>query len=182
MLTNIFATNNQYSIIYADPPWEYSAWSKKAQKHVTRHYSTMTAQEIGDLPISRIAKDDSVLLLWATFPNLPLALEIIKKWGFEYKTCAFIWIKKNKKKPSLFWGMGYYTRSNAEMCLLATRGKPLQRLSRKVHSVICQPVEQHSKKPDETRDRIVELFGELPRIELFARQHVDGWDCWGDEV
>ena len=79
-------------------------------------------------------------------------------------------------------GMGYYTRANAEYCLLATKGKILERKSRSVSSVIISHLEQHSKKPAETRERIVELFGDRPRIELFARQYADGWDCWGNEV
>ena len=182
MKVDIFSTDKKYNIIYADPPWAFTAWSSKAQKHVSKHYPTMTIQEIMDLPVGRLAEDNSVLLMWATFPNLPLALATIEAWGFQYKTCAFTWIKHNKKTPSLFWGMGYYTRSNAEICLLATKGKPLKRLSHKVHSVITSPVEAHSKKPDETRERISELFGDLPRIELFARQYADGWDCWGNEV
>lgn len=182
MKVDIFSTDKKYNIIYADPPWSFTAWSSKAQKHVSKHYPTMTIQEIIDLPVGRLAEDNSVLLMWATFPNLPLALATIEVWGFQYKTCAFTWIKHNKKTPSLFWGMGYYTRSNAEICLLATKGKPLKWLSHKVHSVITSPVEAHSKKPDETRERISELFGDLPRIELFARQHADGWDCWGNEV
>ena len=182
MKVDIFNTEKKYSIIYADPPWQFSAWSNKAQKHVSKHYSTMTIQEIMDLPVEKLTTDNAVLLMWATFPNLPLALDAIKAWGFAYKTSAFTWIKQNKKSNSLFWGMGYYTRSNAEVCLLATKGKPLPRLSHKVHSAIVSPVEQHSKKPDEARNRIVELFGDLPRIELFARQHADGWDCWGNEV
>ena len=182
MRVDIFDTDKKYNIIYADPPWSFSSWSNKAQKHVTKHYKTMTIEEIKGLPIQDIAADNAVLCMWATFPNLSLALETIDAWGFTYKTTAFTWVKQNKRNSSLFWGMGYYTRSNAEICLLATRGKPLQRLSHKVHSVIVSPVEQHSKKPDETRVRIEELFGDVPRIELFARQHTDGWDCWGNEV
>ena len=182
MKIDIFDGQNKYNIIYADPPWQFSAWSNKAQKHVSKHYATMTIQQIMELPISELAADNAVLLMWATFPNLPLALKTMEAWGFRYNTCAFTWVKQNKKTPSLFWGMGYYTRSNAEVCLLATKGKPLPRLSHKVHSVIVSPVEEHSKKPDEVRKRIVELFGDLPRIELFARQQADGWDCWGNEV
>jgi N6-adenosine-specific RNA methylase IME4 len=182
MNVDICSTQKKYSIIYADPPWEFSRWSNKAQRHVTGHYSTMTIQEIMDLPVKEIAADNAVLLMWATFPNLPLALKAIEAWGFTYKTCAFTWVKQNKKSESLFWGMGYYTRSNAEICLLATRGKPLPRLSHKVHSVIVSPVERHSKKPASTRERIVELFGNIPRIELFAREQIEGWDCWGNEV
>lgn len=182
MTVDIFNTDKKYDIIYADPPWSFTAWSNKAKKHVTQHYQTMTEQEIMELPVASIAADNAVLCIWATFPNLPLALSAIKAWGFAYKTCAFTWVKQNRKSIGLFWGMGYYTRSNAEVCLLATRGKPLPRLSHKVHSVIMSPVEQHSKKPDEARERIEELFGDVPRIELFARQHAEGWDCWGNEV
>ena len=178
---NGLPSGKRYDIIYADPPWGFSAWSRKAQRHVSKHYSTMTDREIMELPVGRIASDNAVLLMWATFPSLPLALATIDAWGFTYKTCAFTWVKGNKRAPSLFWGMGYYTRSNAEVCLLATKGKPLKRLSRRVHSVIMAPVQKHSQKPQEARDRIVELFGDLPRIEMFARQSTPGWDCWGNE-
>jgi N6-adenosine-specific RNA methylase IME4 len=182
MFTDIFATDKKYDIIYADPPWDFTKWSDKTQRHVTTHYHTMSAQDIKALPVNDLAADNAVLLLWATFPQIQLALDTIKAWGFKYKTCAFTWVKQNKKSPTWFWGLGYYTRSNAEVCLLATKGKPLARCSHRVHSVITSPVERHSKKPDETRTRIVELFGDRPRIELFARETADGWDCWGDEV
>ena len=182
MKVDIFDTSKKYSIIYADPPWQFSAWSNKAQKHVSKHYQTMTIQDIKDLPVNELASENAVLFMWATFPNLLLALDAIKAWGFTYKTCAFTWLKQNKKSSGLFWGMGYYTRSNAEVCLLATKGKPLPRMSHSVHSAIVSPIEEHSKKPDEARNRIVDLFGDLPRIELFARQNADGWDCWGNEV
>ena len=182
MKVDLFDTSKKYSIIYADPPWQFSAWSNKAQKHVSKHYQTMTIQDIKDLPVNELSAENAALFMWATFPNLPLALDAIKAWGFTYKTCAFTWLKQNKKSSSLFWGMGYYTRSNAEVCLLATKGKPLPRMSHGVHSAIVSPIEEHSKKPDEARNRIVDLFGDLPRIELFARQHADGWDCWGNEV
>ncbi len=101
---------------------------------------------------------------------------------WAYKTIAFCWVKQNKNSDGIFKGMGYYTRSNAEICLLATRGRVLERKSRSVSSVIISHIERHSKKPAETRDRIVELFGDLPRIELFARETAPGWDCWGNEV
>lgn len=109
------------------------------------------------------------------------AFKVIRAWGFEYKTVAFAWAKQNKKADSLFWGMGYWTRANVELCLLATKGH-LKRVSSKVHQVIMSHIEEHSKKPAETRDRIVELMGDLPRIELFARQKTSGWDVWGNEV
>jgi N6-adenosine-specific RNA methylase IME4 len=106
---------------------------------------------------------------------------LIASWGFEYKTVAFTWVKKNKKSDSWFWGMGNWTRANAEVCLLATKGKP-KRISAAVHSIISTPVRKHSQKPDEARDRIVQLLGDLPRIELFAREETAGWDVWGDEI
>ena len=114
-------------------------------------------------------------------PKLNECFDLISSWGFEYKTCAFTWIKTNKKSDSLFWGMGRWTRANPEVCLLAAKGTP-KRLSASVHSVVMSPIREHSRKPDEVRDRIVELVGDLPRIELFARQRVDGWDAWGNEV
>ena len=182
MKVDILNTDKKYNIIYADPPWQFTAWSKKAQKHVSQHYQTMTIDDIKSLPVNDLAADNAVLFIWATFPNLKWAFDVIEAWGFTYKTCAFTWVKQNKKSNSLFWGMGYYTRSNAEVCLLATKGKPLPRVSHRVHSAIISPVEAHSKKPDEARERIVELFGDIPKIELFARQKTGNWDCWGDEV
>jgi N6-adenosine-specific RNA methylase IME4 len=141
----------------------------------------MSAKDIYKMPVNEIADDNCILFIWVTYPNLLEGLETIKRWGFTYKTCGFSWIKKNKKADSLFWGMGYYTRSNNEICLLATKGKP-KRISSRVHQVVIDKIREHSRKPDCVRDRIVELCGDLPRIELFARQRVDGWDCWGKEI
>ena len=154
-----FPEDKKYNIIYADPAWSYG----------------------GKLPVSDISADNSILLMWATFPLLDKALRVIRDWGFEYKTCAFTWIKKNKKSDSFFWGMGMWTRSNAEVCLIGTKGKP-KRNSASVHQVVYDPIREHSRKPDCVRDRIVELCGDLPRIELFARRKVEGWDYWGNEV
>lgn len=184
MKIDIFNTDKKYNIIYADPPWQYKVWSEDTglKRSAESHYSTMKKEDIQKLPIKNICKKDCVLLLWVTFPCLEEGLELINAWGFKYKTVAFTWIKKNKRSDSDFVGMGYYTRANAEICLLATKGKPLRRCSRSVRQVIQSKIREHSRKPDEARTRIVELFGDIPRIELFARQHVDGWDCWGNEV
>ena len=181
---DIFSTSRKYSIIYADPPWRYKVWSRDTGlgRSADSHYSTMEKQDIEALPINEISNKDSVLFLWVTAPCLEQGLELVKKWGFKYKTIGFNWVKQNKKSDSLFWGMGYYTRANAEICILATKGKTLPRISRRVHQVVLSHVEEHSKKPNEVRKRIVELFGDLPRIELFARQYADGWDCWGNAV
>lgn len=183
MKVDIFNTNKKYSIIYADPPWQYKVWSNKGHGRTAEsHYPTMTKTDIQNLPIPSLCENNSVLFLWVTYPCLEEGLELIRAWGFTYKTVAFTWVKQNKKSDSFFMGMGYYTRANAEYCLLATKGKILERKSRAVHSVVCTHIERHSKKPNEVRDRIVQLFGDIPRIELFARQTVDGWDCWGNEV
>lgn len=183
MRDDIFNTNNRYSIIYADPPWAYQVWSDKGKgRSAENHYPTMSKADIQNLPIPRICEKDCVLFLWVTAPCLEQGLELIRAWGFTYKTVAFTWVKQNKKSDSFFTGMGYYTRANAEYCLLATKGKILERKSRAVHSVVCTHIERHSKKPNEVRDRIVQLFGDIPRIELFAREYADGWYCWGNEV
>ena len=172
----------KYSIIYADPPWAYRTYSKKGQgRSAESHYPTMCIEDIKALPVGELAAKDCALFLWATFPQLPEALRLIHAWGFRYKTVAFVWLKRNRKSPSWFYGMGYWTRSNAEICLLAKRGKPKRR-SAGVHQFIISPVEEHSKKPDVTRDKIIELAGDLPRVELFARQKAPGWDVWGNEV
>ena len=141
----------------------------------------MHTSDICALPVKDITADNSILFMWATFPKIPDALEVIKAWGFQFKTVGFVWIKKNKKSGNLFWGMGMWTRSNAEICLIAVKGKP-QRINLAVHQVIISPIEQHSKKPDETRERILQLMGDLPRVELFARQAPEGWAVWGNEV
>ncbi len=168
-----------YGIIYADPPWPYR--QKRLQGAAEHHYKTMSIENIFQLPISKIAADDSVLFLWATFPQLPEALRVITAWGFQYKTVAFVWLKQNKKTPSWFYGLGFWTRGNAEICLLATKGRP-KRKAANIHQLIISPVEEHSKKPDIVREKIITLMGDLPRIELFARQQPPGWDVWGDEV
>ena len=141
----------------------------------------MSKEDIQALPIKDLAEDDCMLFLWATYPCLLEALELIPAWGFTYKTVAFTWVKRNKISPSWFWGLGMWTRANAEICILATKGNP-KRISKGIHSIIDTPIEEHSKKPDEVRNRIVQLCGDLPRIELFARQKKDGWDAWGLEV
>jgi N6-adenosine-specific RNA methylase IME4 len=141
----------------------------------------MSIEQIKALPVSDLAADDCALFMWITFPCLYEALEVIEAWGFSYKTLAFVWVKQNRKSESLFWGMGYWTRANAELCILATKGHP-KRQSSSVHQVIMSHVQEHSRKPEETRTRIVQLMGDLPRIELFARQSPEGWAVWGNEV
>lgn len=181
MKVDIYNTDKKYNIIYADPPWSYKDKALQGNRGACCKYDVMKLQEINNIPVNKITENDSILFMWVTMPKLNECFEIIKSWGFEYKTCAFVWVKENKKSKSLFWGMGGWTRANAEICLIATKGKP-KRISAKIHSVIISKIREHSRKPDEARERIVELMGDLPRIELFARQQVEGWDCWGNEV
>ncbi len=181
----------KYQIIYADPPWSYQNGGVP-QGGVDAEYPTMTLEAIKSLPINEISASDSVLFLWATFPQLQEALEVIKAWGFEYKTLGFSWIKTNKNGTP-FFGIGYYAKSNCEVCLMAVKGNPHPLVkSNKVSSVIMHPKTKHSRKPDLVRNKIVELFGDLPRIELFARNTgqkdlfntnpLDGWDTFGNEA
>lgn len=171
--------NKKYQIIYADPPWNYN--DQGCQGTMANHYKGMEIKDICKLPIKNITNNNCILFLWATYPMLKEALMVIEAWGFEYKSIAFQWIKLNKKNRKPFYGLGRWTRGNTEPCLLATRGKP-KRISANVFQLIQQSRTKHSEKPSEARNKIVQLMGDLPRIELFARQQVRGWDCWGNEV
>lgn len=172
----------KYQIIYADPPWQYRVYSQKGKgRSAESHYPTMGIEEIKSLQVADLADRDCALFLWVTMPCLLEGISVLKAWGFQYKTVAFVWVKQNKKADSLFWGMGYWTRSNVELCILATKGSP-KRQSAGVHQVILSHIREHSRKPQEARERIVRLMGDIPRIELFAREKTDGWDVWGNEV
>ena len=174
--------NKKYQIIYADPPWQFKNYNDDtATNWAGGHYTLMTLDDIKNLPIKNISGEDCVLFLWVTYPTLPRAFEVIKAWGFEYKTVAFTWVKQDKSGMGIYLGMGYWTRSNAEICLLATKGNP-KRENADVRQIVLSPRREHSQKPSEIRERIIRLLGDLPRIELFARRKVDGWDCWGNEV
>ncbi|MEY2701515.1 MAG: hypothetical protein RLY43_135, partial [Bacteroidota bacterium] len=129
-----------------------------------------------------------MLFLWATFPNIQESFKVITSWGFKYKTVAFVWVKTNRNCnkmfftiKDIFFGIGYYTKSNCEVCLLGVKGKPFK-ISNQVSSVIISPLRNHSQKPPEAQERIIKLCGDVPRIELFARQKTEGWDVWGNEV
>lgn len=169
----------KYNIIYADPPWRYE--QKGVEGAAEKIYPTMSLEELCKLPVANLSEKDAVLFLWTTFPMLPNALQLIKAWGFRYKNAAFLWLKQNKSGYGWYFGLGFWTRGNAEICLLATKGHP-KRKSNRVHQFIISPLQKHSRKPDEAREKIVELIGDLPRIELFAREKTDGWDIWGNEV
>jgi len=169
---------DKYSIIYADPPWQYYEGGYKNQ---SQHYNTMTIDKLSELPVEDLAADDCILFLWVTFPILPEALSLMGQWGFEYSTIGFNWIKSNKGGKGFFFGLGRWTRSNSELCLIGTKGSPARK-DASISQIIYTPVEKHSKKPDIVRDKIIQLVGDLPRIELFARQSTKGWDVWGNEI
>jgi N6-adenosine-specific RNA methylase IME4 len=141
----------------------------------------MNLKEISALPVADIAAENSALFLWSTYPMLREAMQVIDAWGFKYKSIAFQWVKLNPKGVGYFFGLGRWTRGNTEPCLIAVKGKP-QRVSSKVSQLIVEPVGQHSAKPAIVRNKIIELVGDLSRIELFARQRTDGWDAWGNEL
>ena len=179
MKVDIFNTDKKYNIIYADPPWQYK--DKKCSGACEQHYSTMNVKEICELPIEKISEKDCVLFMWATYPQLKEALQVIEAWGFKYKTIGFQWIKQNKSGNGYFFGLGRWTRGNTECCLIATKGKP-KRKDNAISQLVFAPLGRHSAKPKIVREKIVDLIGEMPRIELFARQYADGWDCWGNEA
>ena len=176
--------DKKYQIIYADPPWKYNSRAN----HKTRfrggacgHYSLMEMEDIKALPVKNITADNCALFLWTTFPYLKEQLEVFNAWGFKYKTVGFSWLKTNKRNGFPFFGVGYYTKSNMELCLLGIKGK-MKPITNKISQVIIAPRNKHSEKPKEIKDKIVELMGDLPRIELLARQKTEGWDVWGNEV
>lgn len=175
-------TKKKYNIIYADPPWSFKHYSDKGKGRAPdNYYKCQNLKDIKELPVEDLAADNCILFMWVTFPFLEKSFEVLKSWGFKYKTIGFTWVKRNKKANSWFWGMGYWTRSNAEICIIATKGT-ITRQSSSVHQIIDTPIEEHSKKPDITRDKIIELVGDIPRIELFARKKTKGWEVYGDEV
>ncbi len=176
--------DKKYKIILADPPWEYSS-DPKSKRGIWglahQRYQTLSMDDLKKLPVSTIADDNCILFMWATFPNLQQGLDLIKAWGFEFKTVAFVWEKlgKTNNTPKKY-GLGWYTRSNCEIVMLGRKGK-FDRRSAAVQQIIKSTISEHSKKPDEVRKRILKLCGDIPRIELFARTKVHGWDVWGND-
>ena len=177
----------KYGAILADPPWRFETWGDQtnASTDVERHYSTMSRAQIEALPVSDLAARDSVLFLWVTWPTLLQAIDLIEKWGFLYKTCAFNWVKgdslpmfPNDVRDKI--GGGYWTRSNSEVCLLASRGSP-KRQNADVRQIVIADRREHSRKPDEIHERIERLVAG-PYLELFARAPREGWTVWGNET
>jgi N6-adenosine-specific RNA methylase IME4 len=176
-----------YGAILADPPWHFVPYSHGPQSRVGPSYSVMSFDALADLPVADLAADNSVLFCWGMWVMLSEAMSLIDAWGFQYKTCAFSWIKANTQQIDMFrddadgdMGLGYWVRQGSEFCLLATRGNP-KRLNADVRQAIIAPRREHSRKPDGIHERIERLVAG-PYLELFARQRRPGWDCWGNET
>jgi N6-adenosine-specific RNA methylase IME4 len=187
-IDTLLATGERFAVICLDPPWTFSTWSENGKgRSAEQHYRCQPRNFIRALPIADLAAPNCAVFVWTTDPMLPETFEILRAWGFEYKTVGFVWVKTLKSAPvfgsfaqQLHWGQGYYTRSNPEYCLLAGRGR-LLRLDKGVHQVIVSPVQEHSRKPDEALIRIERLF-DGPYLEMFARRPRSGWTCFGDEL
>lgn len=177
---DLFNTSKKYSIIYADPPWKYDNQKNNDPAMGGITYNVMKLEDICNLPVQNICEKDCILFLWVTMPKLREGLKVIENWGFDYKTCAFCWVKQNPKNDGIYSGLGHWVNGNAELCLLAKKGHP-KRISKNVKQIVLAHRSRHSEKPGEVRDRIVQLMGDLPRVELFARKEISGWDCWGDD-
>jgi N6-adenosine-specific RNA methylase IME4 len=168
----------RYGAILADPPWSFRNWSARGTgRNALSHYDCLDFDSLAALPIADLAADDCALFMWATDPLLPQAIDLLRAWGFEYKTVAFHWVKLNKRNADYFTGLGYWTRANPEQCLLGTRGRP-RRQAKDVRRLVVEPRREHSRKPDCVRERIGRLVAG-PYLELFARETRPGWDCWG---
>lgn len=188
---------NHYGVILADPPWRFETYNEKGRGRCpdwkafkgspSTHYDTIGSAQIAAMPVATLAKDDACLFMWISWPMLEDALMIMAAWGFKYKTCGFAWVKADVSTVNMFndpvgvqIGTGYWTRSNSEVCLLATRGKP-KRLKADVRQGIIERRREHSRKPDCVHGRIERLVAG-PYLELFARAPRTGWDVWGNQT
>lgn len=188
--------SKKYNVIYADPPWSYNdKFSSKTTgdfrfKGAGSVYDTMSVSEIKAMPIADLADKDCVLFIWAVSPLLPEAMDVINAWGFKYKTIAFNWVKTTNTGMFVS-NLGRWTMGSCEICLLATKGSP-KRIDRTIKQLVISERKEHSRKPDIIRKLIVDLMGDVPRVELFARGNkdrdmfdfnkFDGWDLFGNQV
>tara|TARA_R100001163_G_C5059196_1_gene195843 strand:+ start:1273 stop:1827 length:555 start_codon:yes stop_codon:yes gene_type:complete len=180
--------NKKYNIIYADPPWHYGSKSAVNNtngsdiKPLSEHYNTMKLNELKLLPINNLTLKDAVCFMWVTDSHLDEGLALLKAWGFKYKTIAFNWIKKTSK-GNYCKNVAPWTMKSSEICLLGIKGQMTKyKKKNNIESLVIAERSKHSKKPQEVRSRIELLFGDIPKIELFAREKVSGWDCWGNEI
>lgn len=184
----MFEDMNKYDIVYMDPPWSYYGDPNKMAA-AGKHYSLMSDEDLAKMPVKRLLRNpkQGAFFIWATCPRLDLAIRTIEAWGLCYRGVSFNWIKTRQDggvigaqcvPPTA-------TKPTSELCLLATtqpKGRPFPLLDAGVAQVLLAPRGRHSEKPPVVRDLIVKLFGDRPRIELFARERFDGWDAWGNEI
>ena len=181
--------DKKYNIIYADPAWHLTyvkQWNrnpkiKEKYKIVKLPYPTLTDEEIINLPVKNITADDAILFIWCIDSRIPILKDVMNNWGFTFKTVGFVWNKTAKTTNGVNATIGKYTRKSCEFCFIGTKGKSLAKLHYQ-NQYYPEPKRKHSQKPDKIRDMIVTMCGDLPRIELFARERTEGWDCWGNEV
>ena len=175
----------KYQIIYADPPWRFSGFVNEHKEGITRPplpYPTMSDLEIIQLPVETLfADENAILFLWCVDSRIDIMPIIMKEWGFKYRTVGFVWNKTTKDGKSVNATFSKYTRKSCEFLYIGTRGKCLAKIHTQ-NQYFPEPKRKHSQKPDRIRDMIVNMCGDLPRIELFARQKTEGWDVWGNEV
>jgi N6-adenosine-specific RNA methylase IME4 len=169
-----------YKAILADPPWAFATRSAAGQgKSASQHYAVQDLGWIKALPVKHIVAPDAALFLWATWPHLPQALEVMAAWGFDFKTGG-AWAKRSKLGRTWAFGTGYIFRSASEPLLVGTRGEP-RWFSSSERNLWIAPLREHSRKPDEVRDMILRTTAG-PRLEMFARYAAPGFDRWGDEA
>jgi N6-adenosine-specific RNA methylase IME4 len=200
-----------YQLIYADPPWHFKVRSSKGEgRSAEKHYKIMSLKELHSLQVYDIASKNSVCLMWIIDPMVEDGYKLMRSWGFVPKTVGFYWVKLNKKwdvkyykilnglkksiidankgiNPTMlekifFTGLGYYTRANPEQCIIGVKGKGLPRIDKGVPRLIIAPRGKHSQKPTEAYGRIERLFGDVSRLEMFARNTRIGWDSFGNEI
>lgn len=195
----------KYKLIAADPPWNYS--NAVSNGAAGDHYRTMKLEDIKRLPVWDVADDDAVLAMWYTGTHVREAMDVAEAWGFQVRQMfLFTWVKMNQKSGErmdkalengevwdshdvMAWldkevkiNAGNYTRQNQESMLVAVRGRGLERQSASVRQIVFSCPGEHSAKPKEVMHRLVELYGDVPRLEMFARSSMPGWDCWGNEA
>ncbi len=173
----------KYQIIYADPPWRTGSFKQKKDGMLSRPlpYEQMTDSDIMALNINSIAEDNAILFMWCIDSRIPIAAEIMRQWGFQYKCVGFVWAKTAKTTKGFNGGFSSYTKRDCEFCLIGTRGRYMN-LKRGINQILFESKTIHSRKPNTIRNRIVDLCGDRKRIELFARESHPGWDSWGDEI
>lgn len=177
-----------YDVILADPAWQYDSWNTSGTGRglADAHYPTMNTDAIAALPVGEMASDDCALFLWATWPNLVEALVVMAAWGFTYKTCAFVWVKTTKAGTAAI-GTGHYTRANSEPVLFGRRGRvpvadrSVSQIIFEESEIVLHPRTRHSAKPP-IHSRIERLYPGARKVELFARERVEGWQAFGNEI